>query len=246
MNQLDDIFGTLKHLLKQQNITYKILAEQLDMSEANVKRMFSLKQCSLQRLEAICQELDLTITDLFLFIERQRERLVQLSHAQEQELIDNPKLFLVAACTRDGWKFEDIIEHYDIDKFECVQLMARLDKLKIIQLLPGNTYRMLISQDFKWIENGPLEKFMASQGIPHFLNGNFATEDSTKFYIRGTFSQSSINEIERKLNLLKKDIAALNHEDANLPINKRQHIGVLLAMRPWELPIFKSLRRTSL
>ena len=49
--------------------------------------------------------------------------------------------------------------------------------------------------------------------------------------------------IERKLTQLKKEFALLNQEDSLLPLDKRQHIGLLLAMRPWELPQFKALRR---
>jgi hypothetical protein len=213
------------------------------MSEANVKRMFSLKQFSLARLEEICQAAGLSLSDLFLLVESQKKKLVHLTPEQEQELIDDTKLFLVAACVRDGWRFDEIIHHYQINQFECIQLMAKLDRLKIIQLLPDNQYKMLISQNFQWLPNGPLEKFMERNGITKFMASSFVGENSFRFYIRGTYSQTSIDIIERKLTQLKKEVALLNQEDALLPLEKRQHIGLLLAMRPWELPQFKALRR---
>ena len=245
MNELTEIFATLKQVLKQQNLTYKALAAKLEMSEANVKRMFSQQQCTLSRLEEICHIAGLRLSDLFVLVENNKHKLVNLTEEQEKELIANPKLFLAAACLRDGWSYEDIIKSYDIDEFECIRLMARLDKLKIIQLLPNNQYKMLISQDFHWIPNGPLERFMAQNGIPQFLNGNFLGDDSAKIYIRGTFSPASIDIIKTKLQLLKKEAALLNQEDTQLPISKRQHVGILLALRPWELPLFKSLRRVN-
>lgn len=243
MSQLSEVCSTLKSMLKQKNITYKALAERLKMSEANVKRMFSLQQFSLLRLEDICQTIGLSLSDLFLLVESQKIKLIHLTAEQEQELIDAPKLFLVAACVRDGWRFDEIIHHYQIDKFECIQLMAKLDRLKIIQLLPDNQYKMLISQNFQWLPNGPLEKFMERKGINTFMASSFVGENSFRFYIRGTYSQTSIDIIERKLTQLKKEVALLNQEDALLPLDKRQHIGLLLAMRPWELPQFKALRR---
>lgn len=243
MSQLSEVCSILKSTLKQQNITYKMLAERLTMSEANVKRMFSLKQFSLVRLEEICQVAGLSLSDLFLLVESQKQKLIHLTSEQEQELIDNPKLFLVAACVRDGWRFDEIILHYQIDQFECIQLMAKLDRLRIIQLLPDNQYKMLISQNFQWLPNGPLEKFMEKNGINKFMASSFVGENSFRFYIRGTYSQTSIDIIERKLSQLKKEVALLNQEDALLPLEKRQHIGLLLAMRPWELPQFKALRR---
>ncbi|MFT5295280.1 MAG: DNA-binding Xre family transcriptional regulator [Colwellia sp.] len=243
MSQLSEVCNTLKNTLKQKNITYKILAERLTMSEANVKRMFSLQQFSLGRLEEICEAAGLSLSDLFLLVEKQKKKLIHLTAQQEQELIDAPKLFLVAACCRDGWRFDEIIHHYQIDQFECIQLMAKLDRLKIIHLLPDNQYKMLISQNFEWLPNGPLEKFMERNGLTTFMASNFVGKNSFRFYIRGTYSQTSIDIIERKLTRLKKEFALLNQEDSLLPLDKRQHIGLLLAMRPWELPQFKALRR---
>lgn len=214
------------------------------MSEANVKRMFSLKQFSLARLEDICHVACISLSDLFVLIEKQKDKLVQLSPEQEQELVDDVKLFLVAACVRDGWSFDEIIHHYQINQFECIQLMAKLDRLKIIQLLPNNQYKILIAQDFQWIPNGPLERFMEKEGIGKFMASSFVGENSFRFYIRGTYSQTSIDIIERKLNQLKKEVALLNQEDASLPLENRQHIGLLLAMRPWELSQFEQLRKS--
>lgn len=220
-----------------------MLAKQLDMSEANIKRMFSLKQFTLARLEQICDVINISLSDLFLLTESKQEKLVQLTAEQEQELIDNTKLLLVAACARDGWNFEEIIHHYEVDKYEVIQLLAKLDRLKMIQLLPNNKYKVLISQNFQWLPNGPLERFMQQHGIAKFLASSFTEEHSCRFYIRGTYSKNSINIIEKKLAQLKNEIATLNQADASLPLASRQHIGLLLALRPWELPLFAALKR---
>ena len=243
MSQLTDVCESLKALLKQQHITYKALAEELKMSEANIKRMFSLNQFTLARLEQICTVLNISLSDLFLLVEKQKKKISQLSPEQELELVSDVKLILVAACVRDGWSFDEIITHYQIDEFACIQLLAKLDRLKMIELLPNNQYKVLIAQDFQWIPHGPLEQFMTKDGIATFISTPFTEDNSFRFYIRGTYSQTSIDIIKRKLNQLKKEVAQLNQEDATLPLENRQHIGLLLAMRPWELPHFKKLRR---
>ena len=243
MSQLTDVCESLKALLKQQHITYKALAEQLKMSEANIKRMFSLNQFTLARLEQICTVLNISLSDLFILVEKQKKKISQLTPEQELELVSDVKLILVAACVRDGWSFDEIITHYQIDEFACIQLLAKLDRLKMIELLPNNQYKVLIAQDFQWIPHGPLEQFMTKDGIATFISTPFTEDNSFRFYIRGTYSQTSIDIIKRKLNQLKKEVAQLNQEDATLPLENRQHIGLLLAMRPWELPHFQKLRR---
>ena len=243
MSQLSQVCQTLKNALKHQHITYKQLAAHLHMSEANIKRMFSTHQFTLARLEEICQFLKFSLSDLFLLVENEQTKLIQLSAEQEQELVDDVKLFLVAACVRDGWSFNEIIHHYQINEFECIQLMAKLDRLKMIQLLPNNQYKILIAQDFQWITNGPLERYMAKDVIGKFMASSFDGENSFRFYLRGTYSQSSIDIITRKLNQLTKEVAVLNQEDASLPLENRQHIGLVFAMRPWELSQFEALKK---
>ena len=107
MSQIKQVTDTLKLLLKQHSITYRHIADVLDMSEANIKRVFANHSFSLERLEQICNIINLTLSDLFaLSAKQQQEKITELTLEQEQELIDNPKLLLMAVLVRDYWKFE--------------------------------------------------------------------------------------------------------------------------------------------
>lgn len=243
MSQITTLCDTLKQLLKARNITYKDLAQALDLSEANIKRIFSSQSFTLERLEQICGLLELSLSDLFLLNTQKEHRLTQLTQEQEGELIADKKLLLVAVCARDGWSFKDMITHYQITEHECIRLLARLDKLKMLQLLPGNKYKLLIAQDFRWIPGGPLEQFMSSDVIVEFMEGDFSQEQAFRFYMRGSYSAASAALIKNRLNQLTQEAAALNQADAKLPLDKRQHLGLLLAMRPWELKMFEAMKR---
>lgn len=243
MSQITTLCDTLKQLLKARNITYKDLAQALDLSEANIKRVFSSQSFTLERLEQICGLLELSLSDLFLLNTQKEHRLTQLTQEQEEELIADKKLLLVAVCARDGWSFNDMISHYQITEHECIRLLARLDKLKMLQLLPGNKYKLLIAQDFRWIPGGPLEQFMSRDVIVEFMEGDFSQEQAFRFYMRGSYSAASAAIIKNRLNQITQEAAALNQADAKLPLDKRQHLGLLLAMRPWELKMFEAMKR---
>ena len=58
------IIDTLKRQLKVRGITYRVLAEQLQLSESAVKHMFSTGNFSLRRLDEVCAALELDIGDL--------------------------------------------------------------------------------------------------------------------------------------------------------------------------------------
>lgn len=243
MSQISVISQTLKNLLKQEQLTYKELAEKLVMSEANMKRIFARNSFTLERLEQICDVLAISLADLFAFAQQQSEKISQLTQQQEQELLANPRLLLVAVCVRDGWKFSEIITYYHIDEFECIRLLAKLDKLRIIDLLPNNRYRSLIAQDFRWIPGGMLEQFMQKEVMVKFMAPKLNEPWTFRFYLRGRYSQSSVDIIQRKLNQITQEAAQLNVEDQSLPLNKRQHMGILLAMRPWEPSLFEDMKR---
>ena len=55
MLQASSLVDSLKRELKARGITYADLAVRIDMSEASVKRMFSQKNFTLQRLDEILQ-----------------------------------------------------------------------------------------------------------------------------------------------------------------------------------------------
>ncbi len=92
MTQSVALIDTLKQALKSHRLTYAEVARRLEMSEANVKRMFASKRFSLDRLEAVCQLMKMELTDLVMLYEESRQRISQLTVEQEQELVGDIKL----------------------------------------------------------------------------------------------------------------------------------------------------------
>ncbi len=244
MSQITLVYDTLKQCLREQRITYKQLAQVLNVSEASVKRNFSLRAFSLEKLEQICEHLQLSLSDLFSLSQKQQDKISQLSEKQELELLANPKLLLTAVCVRDGWSFSELIEYYAIEEIEGIKLLTTLDRLKLIELLPNNHYKLLIAQDFRWIPGGPLEKFMEKEVMVKFMDPKKNEPWMFRFYLRGRYSQSSVSIIQRRLEQLRQEAAKLSSEDNALPIDQRQHIGLLMAMRPWEPSLFENMKRS--
>ena len=95
MNHTANIIETLKQYLKAKGITYKQLAEEIELSEASVKRLFSKQTFSLSRLEDVCRILDIDFYDLVLMDkERSRKTLKKLTIEQEQILVNDEKLLI--------------------------------------------------------------------------------------------------------------------------------------------------------
>jgi len=206
--------------------------------------MFASKRFSLDRLEEICQLMQMELSDLFLLYEESRQRITQLTKEQEQELVKDSRLLLVAVSVRNRLSFEEITCNYQLKETECIQALAKLDRLKIIDLLQGNRIKLRIDEDFRWLPNGPIERFFEKQVQSHFLTSGFQGEQKQRLFLFGLLSDASAEVMNNKLQSLAKEFGELHRQDARLPIDKRSNFGLLLAMRRWELEAFKPLRRS--
>jgi transcriptional regulator with XRE-family HTH domain len=243
MAQTSALIDTLKQALKNHRLTYAEVARRLDMSEANVKRMFASKRFTLERLEDVCRLMQMELTDLFQLYEESRQRITQLTEEQEKELVSDIQLLLVAVSVRNHLSFDEMITNYNIPETECIRCLAKLDKLKIIDLLPGNRIKLRIAEDFRWLPNGPIERFFEKQIQSQFLKSGFNKELEQRRFLFGLLSDTSTQTMLNKMHALAKEFTELHRQDAKLPLEKRNNIGFLLAMRPWELEVFQPLRQ---
>ena len=132
MAQIPALISTLKKQLKAHGKTYADVARVLEISEASVKRLFSEQNFTLQRLEAICHSIDTDLLELSQLTASEQPQLRQLTVEQEQEVISDIKLLMIALNVINGYSFQDLIEELEIDEHQCVQYLAKLDRLKII------------------------------------------------------------------------------------------------------------------
>jgi len=243
MAQTQALIETLKTALKSHKITYADVGKALDMSEANIKRQFASNRFTLDRLEAICQIIQMDLSDLFQLYEDSRQRITQLTKEQEKGLVADSKLLLVAVCVRNRLSYEEILETYCLSEAECIQALAKLDRLKIIDLLPNNKIKLRISEDFRWLSDGPIEQFFSTQIQEDFLASRFSGQFDQRLFLYGLLSDTSLQHVKIKMQVLAKEFTELLRQDTKLPLGKRNSVGFLLAFRPWEAEIFKPLTR---
>jgi len=239
MAQTRELINTLKKALKAQGKTYADVAIALELTEASVKRLFSQQSFSLSRLDKVCQLLDMEITDLVQLMNEQQQHLQQLSVEQEKEITADVKLTLVAVCVLNRWTMDDILSYYHITEPQCVRHLAKLDRLKVIELLPKNRIRLLVAPNFSWRENGPIQMFFQKKISQEFFNTRFNRDDECLMVLNGMFSSQSNAEFQRKLKRLAREFDVLNNDDAALDLEKRNGVTLVLAMRGWQYGLFQ-------
>ncbi len=237
------LVDTLKRELRARGITYAAVAKHLGMSEASVKRMFARKEFTLSRLDRVCERAGMEFSELARLIAPQDAVISQLTLAQEKEFVENHKLMLVALCTLNHWSFDDIVAAYDVAPAECVKLLARLDRLKFIELLPNNRIRLLVSRAFAWIPDGPIQRLFKEAFQVDFFRSSFAKDNELLLLANGALSKPSISALLARLRKTAAEFSGMRGDDAGLPAAERTPITLLLAARPWGAGFLRKYRR---
>jgi len=245
MSQSDKLISTLKQELRQQGKTYSDLTTVLELSLPSVKRLFAEGNFSLTRIEKVCNFLGMDFTELVTIMEKAAEKIDQLTFEQEMELVKDTKFLCVAHALLNRWSFAEIVDAYEISGTECIRHMARLDKMKLIELLPGNRYKLLVSRRFSWIELGPIQSFFEKQLQSDFFNSSFNKQDEIRLFVSAMLSRGSIDKVIDKAKRLADEVNDYHLENERLTLDQKQGVSVVLAIRPWETKVFAALRRKS-
>ncbi|MDC0948775.1 helix-turn-helix transcriptional regulator [Gammaproteobacteria bacterium] len=243
MSQVPTLIVTLKRQLRARGFTYQQLADELQLSESAVKQMFSNGNMSLTRLDAICSVLGMDMRDLISLLDPNQGRVEQLSREIEQELIADKRLLLVGYCVVNYWTFDDILNHYTLSRSDCIGHLAQLDRMKIIELLPGNRIKPLIASNFRWIPNGPIERYVRHQVEREFLEASFAGDNQSRLFRNGFLSASSQRQLNEKLQQVVDLFDELLTADRRLTRDEKSGATLLLAFRQWGLRAFEELER---
>lgn len=244
MDEIKLLLLTLKQRLKQQGLTYRDLAVQLGLSEPTVKRIFSTRRVTLDRLVQMANLAGCSLAELSDEAILGGQRLHTLKRAQERVLVSDEKLLLVAVCALNQWTVQDIVRVYRLDEAECIGLLLKLERQRLIRLLPGNRIRLNVARDFDWLPGGPIRHYFLEHGLADFIGSSFAGADESLAFMHGMLTDAAIAALQVEIRKLRQRFVELHEESLAAPLPKRCGGGLLLAWREWELAAFTAMRRT--
>jgi len=241
--QQAQIVGELKRSLKECGVTYSVVAKRLNLSLASVKRLFAAGDFTLERIDAICDLVGLELSDV---LERAGRRALpgdKLTVAQEQQIIAEPKLFLVTWLVLNRTSFADIIKDYRFTERELQRLLIRLDRLRVIELQPLNKVRLLVGRHFSWRPGGPVQQYIHQKLIKEFMLSQFVAPGEEFLFHGGSVSEQSFVRLQRTLrNAARECIDIIERDDS--PPEARRGSAFLLASRAWQYSGFVEFLRT--
>jgi hypothetical protein len=236
------IVAELKRALRASGHTYAHVARKLDLSVASVKRLFSREDLSLARIDAICELIGLGLIEI---LDRARERAApatQLTLAQESEIVSDQRLLFMTWLVLIRTPFEEMVQSYRFTEREALKYLLRLDRLKVIELQPGNRVRLLVSRHFSWRPGGPVQKYIDQKLLREFFASRFTEPTEEFFFHGGRVSEDALARMKRALQGAARECAEIIERDRS-STKDRFGAAFVLALRPWNYSGFKQFDR---
>ncbi len=244
MAQTALLISQLKKSLKAYGLTYADVAEHLQLSEASVKRLFAANSFTLERLDQVCLLMGIEFADLVRQMgEAAESRLTELTQEQEKEIVADIALLLVTVCVLNQWKLADICDYFHLTEHQCINHLAKLDRLGLIDLLPKNRIKLRVAPNFKWLDNGPIQRFYQEKIEADFFRSQFDKKQERLIVANGMLTESSNVRFQRRMEQLIKEFDELTQDDVKVPLDERNGTTLVVAIRHWKYGLFDQLRK---
>ncbi len=237
------LVATLKRLLKARSMTYRDLADRLDLSESAVKHMFSTANFSLKRLDEVCEVLEIDLGELIGQSEAQEQRIEKLPAEYEEEIVADVRFLLITYCLINHWTLDEILERYDISRADAFRFLRRLDRMKIVEVLPGDRVRLLVANNFAWRKNGAMERFFNERVQTDFFRHDFTADGAIRIAKNGMLSVKAQVQLREKLKAIGELFDDTTWEERKMPATERHGTTMVLAMRQWIFEGFREYER---
>lgn len=236
--QSNYLVEALKRVLKERGLTYADVAAALGISHASVRRTFAQHSFTLARIDEICELAGINFLELARLADAARPAMPDtLTDVQEQALVDDPLALFCFHLALGGWTVDRIEGDYAIDQTVLVPALLKLERIGLIQLLPGNVIRLMTARSISWRRGGPMRRFFDRRVKEEFLQYDFSAQGSIWEFEIGELSDASRILLERRLVSLFREVRDLIARDSLLPPAVKTNVGLLIASTPIPLPM---------
>lgn len=224
------LFEALKREMRKENRTYAQLAEHLDISEATIKRAFSKKTMTTERLCQTCDFLGISLK--YLLGSAKFSRTKKLNPDQEYFLAEHVQHFLFLYYLLNSWSIPDAADQLSFPLDEARKIVKDLEAIKVLQRTKADDFQLLIDRDYQWSKEGPLENFFQTMLIPHFVQYK---AQGSHFFLAGELSEASASKLAVHLRAVIEEFKTTASFDCKLPKANSKSYGLYLNLKPWTL-----------
>ena len=234
------IVHALRRHLRREGWTARRLAAEFSIGEATAKRWLAGRGLALDRLERLAALCRLSIADLAREAERPPADLAQeLTLAQERALSGDRFLAFLFMTILGGIPPQEVADDFNVPARELDALLARLERLALIDRLPGGRVRALVDRAIVWRKT-PMRALFEEAMKPQFLAMDFAAEDAVYASEVLKLSPLGAARLAEMIEQHRRDVQALAEADLHESHLPRRWYGMLCAARVLDVSGFET------
>lgn len=228
-----------KKVLKQQirirGFRYQDIANDLGVSVMTVKRHLNSDRVPIECLEEIATCIGLSLIEIAELAKAEcRDSFVDLEAQQEEALAKDHALAAVRTMLYAGMSVPEIMTRFDLDEAELNGILARLDRLKLIELYPSNRVRIHGARVIEWRAGGPMRREIDNDIRSNFMRMDFTNTEHFFGYETACLSPTSICQIEDQMRQIVRSLRMLHQIDSTKSTDQKEWITLLVAKQPNE------------
>ncbi len=230
------MMDVLHELLRSRGLRYRDVAAKLEVTERTVTRWFSTDSVDTRVVEQLCDLVQVSFFELCeLASKRVSHRISHLTVQQEQALADDELLNYLFAQIVQGWTYDDFHSELDLPDSLLISALIRLEKIGVIEFLPGNEIRLLTAKDIEWRKNGPYARNINRWLATSLHKPDVDEPDALWAFDQLKLSAASVEVLRQKCEALRQEARKLSDIDRHLNAGKRGWYSIIFSARPVRL-----------
>lgn len=241
-DQVSTVFLLLKQHLKVQKLSYFALAKKLNMSESNLKRIFSTQSCGFEQIAKICAAAEVSFFDIVGAAAKAEILSYSLSSEAEEFFLKNFDCFIFyrrLSVTKDP---SETLRGSKLPKAKVDSYLAALEKYKLLRRTRESVE--FLNSGYLDISKSPeLAKKIREKWVPWFFERTLRNNGSPNYFLAvGSTGLSKThrlqlnNEIEQLIGRYKE----LGHRDQSPGSSEEfEPVGICVGVGPHRIGLFE-------
>lgn len=231
-----ELMTLLKNLAKSQGVTQKMIAEKFEVSLPTVKRWYQGKGLTLEQANLLSEYLGISLGEALMSIKKNTNNF-EYTMEQENFFSNNPDYLAFFDNLIRGKTVQSVVKKFNISNIKTTKYLLKMEKLGLIELLPKNKVKLLVTGEPVWRKNGPLSKRFKNKIINDFLE-SFNSVKFNKFHL----FDLNTNDVEKLIISINEimDFATNASNRAAISSGKSKSYGFSVSLKgfTWSLDSF--------
>ncbi len=233
------VCAQVKNVIKEKGYTQEEFAEIIGISIPTLSRWLRGEGLLFQDLNMMLEKLGVKLSELAMLAEGDVANKFTYTIEQEDAFVSTEGLLAFFDQLLNRKTVSHIARTFKLSEKSINFYLSRLDKLKLIEWLPNNKFKIIVSGEPSWIVGGPLSQKFRKQIINEHIQNHLNNREMLRMGVYSLTADSN-KKINEKFQELMETIRMLELKDTNSGLLKKL-TTVILGYGQNDVPILTKI-----